>query len=190
MGDVAFGLLLVERPVGVDMADEREKVPFGTREFNADGALSDGESTSSHGSVDGLAPDQRKSIINRRAVVRYYSDPATVPKVYDAVPVPSFVQQSLPTPSEETARQTSYDVLLKLDVSRGCGGRIWPAAERLGAYLASRADTLEWKGKSVLELGAGTGLLGLLAARLQLGTEVYVTDTQYVIPFSAREVEY
>ena len=50
--------------------------------------------------------------------------------------------------------------------------RVWPAAIALCRHLAARPDLLA--GKSVLELGAGLGLPGLLAA--QWAREVTISD--------------
>ena len=52
------------------------------------------------------------------------------------------------------------------------GFALWPAAIALAHELASRADTLA--GKRVLELGAGTGLPGIVAATF--GAQVVQTD--------------
>lgn len=55
------------------------------------------------------------------------------------------------------------------------GVALWPAAIALAHELADRADQL--RGKTVLELGAGTGLPGLVAAHV--GASVVQTDYQY-----------
>lgn len=132
-----------------------------------------------------LFPDQRKSIIDERAVVRYYRDAKKRPDVFDVTPTrshsasPDAKHLAPPSPSQENGPDSSYDVYLKLDVSTGCGGRIWPAAEVLGAYISSHVDRYrnEWKGKTIVELGAGTGLAGLLVARMGVGCQgVWITD--------------
>ena len=51
---------------------------------------------------------------------------------------------------------------------------LWPAAIALAHEVASRADA--FRGRSVLELGAGTGLPGIVAA--SLGARVVQTDRQ------------
>lgn len=51
---------------------------------------------------------------------------------------------------------------------------LWPAAIALAHEIAERAD--EFRGKRVLELGAGTGLPGIVAA--SLGARVVQTDRQ------------
>ena len=51
-------------------------------------------------------------------------------------------------------------------------GVLWPAAEALAGYLAQNPDTVN--GKTVLELGCGSGLPSLVAS--YLGGEVLATD--------------
>lgn len=54
------------------------------------------------------------------------------------------------------------------------GVALWPSAIALAFELADRGDALQ--GKSILELGAGTGLPGIVAA--SLGGKVVQTDRQ------------
>jgi len=54
---------------------------------------------------------------------------------------------------------------------------LWPAAIALAHEIATRAD--EFRGKTVLELGAGTGLPGLVAAAL--GASVVLSDRSDLI---------
>src|SRR4051794_11429828 len=74
-------------------------------------------------------------------------------------------------------------VVTTADESRFLGGAadrlpygvvLWPAAIALAHEVATRAD--EFRGRSVLELGAGTGLPGIVAA--SLGARVVQTDRQ------------
>jgi predicted nicotinamide N-methyase len=60
---------------------------------------------------------------------------------------------------------------------------LWPAAIALAHDLTERADAL--RGKRVLELGAGTGLPGIVAA--SLGAHVVQTDKQEVALSVCRE---
>ena len=46
----------------------------------------------------------------------------------------------------------------------GFGWRVWPSAEALAAYLVENPEAV--RGKDVLELGAGLGVPGLVAAAL------------------------
>src|SRR5690606_15160036 len=52
------------------------------------------------------------------------------------------------------------------------GGALWPSAIALAHEIAARAA--EFRGRSVLELGAGTGLPGIVAA--SLGARMIQTD--------------
>ncbi|PWN46259.1 hypothetical protein IE81DRAFT_279849, partial [Ceraceosorus guamensis] len=79
-------------------------------------------------------------------------------------------------------------IKLRINVTEGCGGRIWPAAEVLGAYLAS--DELEmlqgaqdgdWRSGTIVELGSGTGLVGFLAAMRFPQARVWVTDQEAML---------
>ncbi len=60
-------------------------------------------------------------------------------------------------------------------VARPYGVVLWPSAIALGHELATR----DLKGKRILELGAGTGLPGILAA--SLGAKVVQTDRQNLV---------
>ncbi|KAI0069136.1 S-adenosyl-L-methionine-dependent methyltransferase [Artomyces pyxidatus] len=63
-------------------------------------------------------------------------------------------------------------IQLAVDATPGCGGVAWPAGEVLARHLARRGALA---GKNVLELGSGTGLVGLVAARLG-AAHVCITD--------------
>ncbi|KAI0366381.1 hypothetical protein BV20DRAFT_1055672 [Pilatotrama ljubarskyi] len=62
-------------------------------------------------------------------------------------------------------------IKLAVDASPGCGGIAWPAGEVLAGYIARKGGL---HGKNVLELGSGTGLVGLVAGKL--GARVCITD--------------
>ncbi|KAG8834578.1 hypothetical protein FRC17_008247 [Serendipita sp. 399] len=68
----------------------------------------------------------------------------------------------------------SLDLQLLVDASPGCGGIAWPAGEVLSNYLVHRGPN-HLVGKHVLELGSGTGLVGLVAAKLG-ASKVIITD--------------
>jgi predicted nicotinamide N-methyase len=121
-------------------------------------------------STKSLIPQQIPSIIDERAIVRYYIDGSKSPIII------SDGHQGTAKQASEDNEGDHYDVALALDVTTGCGGKIWPAAEVLGAYIASRRTAVEWKGKVAVELGAGTGLVGLLAAQMNILHHVWITD--------------
>lgn len=90
------------------------------------------------------------------------------------------------TPPEYGAvGETTFDLLdspvqLAQDLSRGCGGKIWEAANVLVDYCLWKDKTMAGEflnNKRVLELGSGTGLVGLAIAKgcPQLDTMV-ITD--------------
>ncbi|EME84086.1 uncharacterized protein MYCFIDRAFT_134467 [Pseudocercospora fijiensis CIRAD86] len=56
------------------------------------------------------------------------------------------------------------------------GFRTWEAALHLGSYLLSPKGQNYIRGKSVLELGAGTGFMAILAAKHLEGNHVTITD--------------
>ncbi|XP_024126127.1 EEF1A lysine methyltransferase 3 [Oryzias melastigma] len=60
----------------------------------------------------------------------------------------------------------------------GVAAPVWEAAVHLCRYLEDQSVNL--KGKRIIELGAGTGLVGILAARL--GAEVTLTDLPLALP--------
>nr|XP_046189530.1 protein-lysine methyltransferase METTL21C-like [Oncorhynchus gorbuscha] len=59
------------------------------------------------------------------------------------------------------------------------GGVIWPAALALCNYLETNTDVIDLKGKQVLELGSGTGLVSIVASLL--GAQVTATDLPDVL---------
>ncbi|KAF9224323.1 hypothetical protein BS17DRAFT_779635 [Gyrodon lividus] len=67
----------------------------------------------------------------------------------------------------------AIQISLKVDASPGCGGIAWPAGEVLANYLTLRGKGY-CKGQTILELGSGTGLVGLVAGAL--GGDVWITD--------------
>ncbi|KAJ7047670.1 putative methyltransferase-domain-containing protein [Mycena alexandri] len=75
---------------------------------------------------------------------------------------------------------------LMLDASPGCGGVAWPAGEVLAQYLVKRGPN-SLHGKNVLELGSGTGLVGLVAG--MLGGTVCLTDQAPLIKIMGENVQ-
>ncbi|KDQ06252.1 hypothetical protein BOTBODRAFT_60705 [Botryobasidium botryosum FD-172 SS1] len=67
-------------------------------------------------------------------------------------------------------------VKLSVDPSPGCGGVTWPAGEVLSQYIIRRGSL---RNKTVVELGSGTGLVGLVAGLLE--ANVCITDQQQLL---------
>lgn len=103
-----------------------------------------------------------------------------------ATPLPSLeglipARPPTTTSDSETRLPIPYldrDVTLKVDAGPGCGGIAWPAGEVLSRYIAYRhSHSPQYlRGRIVLELGSGTGLVGIVAAMLESSTEVWITD--------------
>ena len=69
-----------------------------------------------------------------------------------------------------------------------CGGIVWESAFCLAQYLRGEARARRIRGRRVLELGAGTGLLGLAAAASG-AKRVVLTDHPDAMPLLTRNVE-
>ncbi|KAI9342743.1 putative methyltransferase-domain-containing protein [Zopfochytrium polystomum] len=65
------------------------------------------------------------------------------------------------------------------DSSAGCGGKTWEAAQVLSDHLVHRwtIDRAALRGKTIVELGAGTGCVGILAGMLLADAEMQQTES-------------
>ncbi|KAJ4987224.1 hypothetical protein SVAN01_07235 [Stagonosporopsis vannaccii] len=62
------------------------------------------------------------------------------------------------------------------DLKNGCGGQLWPAGMVLGKYML-RKHKENLAGKTIVELGAGGGLVGLaVAVGCNVTTTLHITD--------------
>lgn len=87
----------------------------------------------------------------------------------------SLVKYTAPNSTRTVTTSESRGLILSGGTT---GNRTWEAALHLGSFLASDAGETMVRGKRVVELGAGTGFLGLFCAR-HLGAEsVVVTDRE------------
>ncbi|KAG7097232.1 hypothetical protein E1B28_004603 [Marasmius oreades] len=78
------------------------------------------------------------------------------------------------TDVDEAGSAQDLSIILSVDASPGCGGVVWPAGQILSNYLFTKGSTY-LRGKNVLELGSGTGLVGLFASLLG-PNHVWITD--------------
>ncbi|KAK7470962.1 Protein-lysine N-methyltransferase efm6 [Stygiomarasmius scandens] len=83
-------------------------------------------------------------------------------------------------------QQNTISVTIAVDASPGCGGIVWPAGQILSSYLVSRGQNF-LHGKTVLELGSGTGLVGFVAAKLG-ASHVWITDQKPLLDVMQRNV--
>lgn len=80
---------------------------------------------------------------------------------------------------KDRLRQLDFPAVGRLSIEQGAvgpgttGAAVWNAGTALAGFLASNGDLLA--GKSVIELGCGTGLCGIVAAR-QGASRVLLTD--------------
>ncbi|KAL1872156.1 Protein-lysine N-methyltransferase efm6 [Paecilomyces lecythidis] len=98
---------------------------------------------------------------------------------------PFAISESLVPPRElKTAGTTSLDfdgllsepLVLQEDLKEGCGGQLWPAGIVLSKYMLRRHKS-DLRGKTIVELGAGGGLVGLAVARgCSVDAPIYITD--------------
>lgn len=67
---------------------------------------------------------------------------------------------------------------------KGVAAVVWEAAIELTNYII---DNVEVKGKRILELGSGTGLVGIACSKL--GANVTVTDLREALPFLSKNID-
>lgn len=81
---------------------------------------------------------------------------------------------------EEIYSVTMHGSVLKLarEPLAGTGGLLWPAGETLARYLTTQGHL--FKDKAVLELGSGTGIVGLCVAKMCHPSSVTLTDLKKV----------
>ncbi|EXJ58650.1 hypothetical protein A1O7_06078 [Cladophialophora yegresii CBS 114405] len=74
---------------------------------------------------------------------------------------------------------TDKALLLHEDLQEGCGGQLWPAGMVLAKYMLTYHSSRSLRGKSLVEIGAGGGLVGLaiaLGCELDDVQKIYITD--------------
>ncbi|TID14572.1 gb [Venturia nashicola] len=99
-----------------------------------------------------------------------------LPSEAQAVQQPSYVTYNFSTASKQVPFVTVLESRSLLSTSGGTGFRTWEAALHLGSYLSTDEGTALVRGKRILELGSGTGMLSILCARWLGCTQVTATD--------------
>ena len=87
----------------------------------------------------------------------------------------TYTLSSLPSNSDDTPAITLYEARNIVAAAGTTGLRTWEAALHLGNYLCGHASDLIC-GKSILELGAGTGYVSILCSKYLGAAHVLVTD--------------
>lgn len=99
------------------------------------------------------------------------------------------VPPQIPTVAHQTIELSfpplDNPVKLVVDAGPGCGGIAWPAGEVLSRYLARRGSLM---GQQAIELGSGTGLVGLVAGLLG-ADEVVVTDQEQLMKIMEENIQ-
>ncbi|KAI2631636.1 S-adenosyl-L-methionine-dependent methyltransferase [Xylaria nigripes] len=84
-------------------------------------------------------------------------------------------------PDEDDSTITLLERRNLISGSRTTGHRTWEAALHLGSYFLTQPGRALIKGKSVLELGAGTGFLAILCAKHLGAQHVTTTDGDEIV---------
>ncbi|KAJ2438679.1 Protein-lysine N-methyltransferase efm6 [Coemansia sp. RSA 2424] len=73
----------------------------------------------------------------------------------------------------------------------GVGSTVWDSALVMAKYLdhQTKLGNLDLSQKTVLELGSGTGLVGIAVGRLHPSCQVILTDKQELLPLLGRNIE-
>jgi len=89
------------------------------------------------------------------------------------------------------AHERKYSAHVGLEyLKHGTGSSVWDSSVALMAYMENprHFPAHYWVGKHVLELGAGAGIVGLLAG-VQGATRVVLTDLGCLLPFLTANIE-
>ncbi|CZT18595.1 uncharacterized protein RCC_04439 [Ramularia collo-cygni] len=119
---------------------------------------------------------------------------ANLPSETTAVQQKSYVTFTclppVPDPDLDYREEPTITILERRHLISGAlttGFRTWEAALHLGSYLLTPEGRSIIEGKSVLELGAGTGLLAILAAKFLNASHVTTTDGDEGVVEALRE---
>ncbi|KAK2466437.1 hypothetical protein APHAL10511_002079 [Amanita phalloides] len=82
--------------------------------------------------------------------------------------------------------QNPISLSLYTDASPGCGGIAWPAGQILSNYIVKRGSEF-LQNRTVVELGSGTGLVGLVAGKL--GARVWITDQTQMLGIMHKNIK-
>jgi protein N-lysine methyltransferase METTL21A len=90
-----------------------------------------------------------------------------------------------------TTADASISVSLVQNTSQGCGGCVWPASDLLCYHL--KANFPKLSSRWILELGSGTGVVGIWLAKLLgkhalSGSILTLTDLDFLVPLMRENV--
>ena len=104
-----------------------------------------------------------------------------LPSASAAAQQKSYVTYTAPSLGRDAAQVTLLEAPSLLASSGTTGFRTWEAALFLGAYLSSPEGAQFTSGKSILELGAGTGFLSIFCAKKLSAQRVLATDGSQLV---------
>ncbi|OQO02796.1 hypothetical protein B0A48_11079 [Cryoendolithus antarcticus] len=102
-----------------------------------------------------------------------------------------------PLPTYKAASTTFVDfdglldppLLLHEDLAQGCGGQLWPAGMMLAGYLLRQKGNEIRAAESIVELGAGGGLVALaIALGLKPSCPIHFTDQLPMLALMKRNI--
>ncbi|KIW91435.1 uncharacterized protein Z519_08331 [Cladophialophora bantiana CBS 173.52] len=82
-------------------------------------------------------------------------------------------------------------LVLHEDLQEGCGGQLWPAGMVLAKYMLRYHRTSSLRGKSVVEIGAGGGLVGLavaLGCEIDKEQKIFITDQMPMLALMGKNI--
>ena len=82
-------------------------------------------------------------------------------------------------------------LLLHEDLQEGCGGQLWPAGMVLSKFMLRYHCSGSLRGKSVVEIGAGGGLVGLavaLGCETDAAQKIHITDQIPMLALMQRNI--
>lgn len=91
------------------------------------------------------------------------------------------------SPNDQEISIYGHTIYLTEDHSDNVSGMIWDATLIMLEYFRCEVGLEHFKGKKVLELGAGLGLVGITLATA--GAEVTMTDMKHAVPTIERNIE-
>jgi predicted nicotinamide N-methyase len=72
--------------------------------------------------------------------------------------------------------------------NEGTGGTVWDCALVMSKYFERLSETQNWSDKNVLEVGSGTGIVGIVAAILMKPKTMVITDIMAQLPLMEQNV--
>jgi protein N-lysine methyltransferase METTL21A len=106
-----------------------------------------------------------------------------------AIDVPTRPAKPAATTSLSFDGLLSPPLLLHEDLQEGCGGQLWPAGMVLAKYILTYHRNNLLKDKTIVEIGAGGGLVGLAVAKgCPTTTPLLITDQKAMLALMQKNI--